>query len=621
MLRLSRGVTGAMLFACTACGADAATVADAPTAASAGAAGSDAVGPDAGGSAGVSGAVGGVAAGRSSAGDDSGGSSGEASGGSSVAGSGGNGGTAPTRPNVVVVLLDDMGYSDLSPYGGEIRTPNIAQLAETGMRFRNFYVTPRCSPTRMSLMTGLYTQQVATKPGEPLPPMRWQDNVTLPEMLGAAGYRTYMAGKWHLGELPEQFPSKRGFQHVFGIGVNASGAGANKWTADAYSFVSQDNAIPARQYPSTPGAFYQTNVIGDYALDYLEHNAAQHDDAPFFMYLAFNAPHFPLQAPRTLVEDAPQGGGKSYLEMYGSGWTDWRNRRFERMLQAGAIDASYMLSPPEEFGAGASIPLWSSLMAPRKADLTRKMALHAAMIESVDAAVGRVVARLKDLGQFENTLIFVLSDNGGNAESGVFGQAFGAATPVTGEKLQNLGMPEQPEDKAFVGGGWANVQNTPFRFFKHYTHGGGVRSPLVVSWPANTKQAGGWTNQVGHVIDLAPTILAAAHVTQPTTFDDHAVLPIEGTSLVGTIANGSEPTPRQIGFEHETNRAWIDGKFKLVVRHENNDRVELYNLEQDPTELHDIAAAQPQRVAEMTAAWNAWATHVGVPADRQLPEK
>jgi arylsulfatase len=430
-----------------------------------------------------------------------------------------------------------------------------------------------------------------------------------------------MAGKWHVGEGAAQVPRMRGFDHVFGFGPEAAGAEASKWDKSKYSFHSKGNAIAEHVYGNGPKDFYQASALADYALDYLSYHVAQKDDAPFFMYLAFNAPHFPIQVDSALAETAPAAGGQSYLEMYAKGWGEVRSLRYARMLEQGVIDSTFLLSPAEPFMSPTqTVPGWATLGDPQKADLTRKMALYAACIQSVDTAVGRVVARLKAIGKYENTLIFVQSDNGGNYEGGVVGTSFGAPAALTGQQLQDMGQPNQQTDHVQVGGGWANVENTPFRFFKHYTHGGGVRSPLVVSWPAKTLAPGAWKNQVAHVIDLTPTILDAAQVAHPTTFAGHAVLPLEGASLVSTIAEGKPIGARQLGFEHETNRAWIDGNFKLVVRHENSDAIELYDLSKDPTELNDLAAAQPARVAKMVDAWNAWATRVGVPAGRQLKQ-
>jgi arylsulfatase A-like enzyme len=580
--------------------------------------GSGGSGVGAGNSAGAP--MGAGAGGTTGAGTHSGGAGSAGASAGGATGAAGEGGTpaGARRPNVLVVLLDDMGYSDLGTYGGEVRTPTIDGLAAGGTRFRNFHVTPRCSPTRISLLTGLYTQQGATMPGASLPPLRTDNNVTLPEMLSAAGYRTYMAGKWHLGMDAKQVPRARGFDHVFGFGPAGAGAEANKWDKTAYGFVSKGNAIEARTYGDGAKDFYQADAMADYALDYLTYHEAQNDEAPFFMYLAYNAPHFPVQADKGLVEMTPPNG-KSYLEIFGKGWDVVRQERYDRMLTQGVIDSSFALSPREPFMTPTqTIPDWSSLGADRKADLTRKMGLYAASIESVDRSLERVVAKLKADGTFDDTIIFVLSDNGGNYEGGVFGSTFGKPDALTGQQLQAMGQPAQV-DHLQVGGGWANVETTPFRFYKHYTHGGGVRSPLVVSWPKHTKTPGGWTDQVSHVIDLAPTILEAAGVTQPQQFGGHDVLALEGASMVDVIESSSGPFNRQIGFEHESNRAYIDGQFKLVVRSENADKPELYDLKTDPTELTDLAKAQPMRLAKLIGLWNDWATNVGVPAERLLP--
>ncbi|MFT3921822.1 MAG: sulfatase-like hydrolase/transferase [Myxococcales bacterium] len=245
------------------------------------------------------------------------------------------------------------------------------------------------------------------------------------------------------------------------------------------------------------------------------------------------------------------------------------------------------------------------------------MALYAASVEAVDEAVGRVVARLKAMGQFRNTLILVQSDNGGTNEGGVVGTAFGLPDPLTGQRLLDMGQPNVA-DNIQVGGGWGSLQNTPFRLFKRYTHGGGVRSPLVVSWPAKFKNRGGWTNQVAHVIDIAPTILEAAEVELPETFEGHTILPFEGRSLMPSLNRPTATHTRTLAFEHEGNRAWIHGNYKLVVRQRSGDLIELFDLDSDPSELVDLSAAQPARVTRLVNAWNEWATRVGLPADRQI---
>jgi arylsulfatase A-like enzyme len=244
---------------------------------------------------------------------------------------------ATIAPNVLVVLIDDMGFSDLGCYGGEARTPNIDSLAVGGLRFRNFHNTARCSPTRMALLTGLYTHQAATVPGDSLPPLRTDNNITMAEVLREAGYRTYMAGKWHLGNGAGQIPRNRGFQHVFGMGSSQSGSGADFWKRDAYSFSSEGGEIPARSYTTNAYAFHQTDAIGDYAVDFLNHHFGQADGASFFMYLPFNAPHFDIEADKARAEFTP-AGGQSYLDLYTQGWDIVRSNRYQRMLSAGIIN-------------------------------------------------------------------------------------------------------------------------------------------------------------------------------------------------------------------------------------------------------------------------------------------
>ncbi len=539
-------------------------------------------------------------------------------------------------PNIVVVLIDDMGFSDLGCYGGEARTPNIDSLAAGGLRFRNFHNTARCSPTRMALLAGLYTQQAATVPGDSLPPMRTDNNITIAEVLGTAGYRTFMGGKWHLGTTTEQLPRSRGFQHVFGTGSNQAGSGADHWIASAYSFYSTSNAIPSRTYGTNAYDFYGSDAVGDYALDFLDYHFNRADHGSFFMYLPFNSPHFDIQADKALAENTP-AGGQSYLSNYTQGWDIVRSNRYQRMLAQGVINSNFALAPFSDTpGNGtpeyAPVPAWSSLGANRKADLARRMALYAAMIEKIDQDVGRVVDRLRAGGQLDNTLIFLLADNGCNAEGGMYGWAR-AGTEVnknnnhaalTGTNLTEMGQPFR-NDSISIGGGWANVGNTPFRMYKHYTHEGGTQTPLVVHWPAGITNAGRWTEQRGHVIDLMRTIVEVTGATYPTQFNGHAVLPMEGRSLAPIFLQQPE-FDRTIGFEHEANRAWLDGHWKLVTKNFAStdgssmaDTLELYDMSVDPTELTNLALVYPSRLLAMVQAWDDWAVRVGVDADRLLP--
>jgi len=521
------------------------------------------------------------------------------------------------RTNIVLAVADDMGWSDLGCYGGEIRTPAIDRLAANGLRFRSFYNAARCSPTRCALLTGLYTQQVAVDPANALPNLRTDNNVTLAELLQAHGYRTYMAGKWHLGTVTGRNPWERGFQHFWGF---AAGAQADQWLPSQYSLVSENNEITNRVYGA--GEFYQPDAIGDYALDFLNHHFGKNDGAPFFLYLAFGSAHFPIQAPGTLAD--------AYVPVYAPGWDAVREARYQRMFAQGIIGPHFPLSPrggtaPHQSEPVEEIPAWNTLPADRQADLARRMALYAGMIEAMDRNLGRVIQRLEQAGELHQTLVLFLSDNGGNHEGGRFGRTGTTvnAPPLTGSDLENMGQNGQPW--IYLGGGWANVNNTPFRLFKHFIHDGGVRTPLIVHWPEGLSRTNVWVEQPGHVIDVMATVVDLTGATYPTQFNGHPVLPLEGQSLRPWF-NGAPILDRQIAFEHESNRGLVSGPWKLVTKNfELYDgsspahELELYHLGADPVELTNLAALYPARVSQMVAQWNAWAARVGVPSGRWLP--
>ncbi|MBB5351845.1 arylsulfatase A-like enzyme [Haloferula luteola] len=524
------------------------------------------------------------------------------------------------RPNVVLLLMDDTGWSDLGCYGGEARTPHMDDLAAHGLRFRNFHNTARCSTTRAALLTGAYTHQVVQNPGASLPDLRTDNNLTLAELFFANGYRTYMGGKWHNGSDPGERTTDRGFQHVFGFGNFASGAGVDYWDEAAHHLISAEEEITQHDYPD--GTFYQSDAIGDHAIDFLDHHFSQQDGANFFLYLPFNPPHFDLQAPAALAD--------TYMETYGAGWDTVRAQRYQRMLDQGVIDSSYLNAPFSDTPYNDNptyqpVPAWTSLDSDRQADLVRRMALYAAMIEKVDENLGRVIEHLRTAGQLDNTLVMIISDNGGNAEGGVFGKAFGINNypPLTGNDLAQMGQ-AGVEDHLWLGGGWANVCNTPFRYYKRYSHEGGIRTPLIAHWPQGITDPGRWTDQYGHVIDVMATLLDATNLTFPETYGGHPLVQPEGSSLLPVFRHESE-FPRQVGYEHESTRAWVDGEWKLVTKTFSStdgsspaNLLELYHLPDDPTELNNLAAVSPQRVRSMVEAWNAWATRVGVPSQRLL---
>lgn len=532
---------------------------------------------------------------------------------------------AYSRPNVMVILVDDLGYSDLECYGSEIRTPNINALAEQGLCFRNFYNMARCSPSRVALLTGLYPQQAAVDPVSSHHNLRSDNNVTMAEVLRDHGYETCEVGKWHIGKLDGDGtgPQSRGFDHFYAT------AGQTYWEADKQVLYSPDEVLQADPADSLDGPFYRTDACAEYSTRFIRHHARHRPEKPFFVYLALNAPHFPLEAPTTSFTEAPEGG-ISYLEQYARGWNVIRRERYDRMLQKGVIDSRYPLTPfsetpDNEGGEYWAVPDWDMLPDDRRADLSRRMAVYAGMIVHIDRAVGQLVDTLKDTGQLDNTLIFILSDNGGCAQGGVFGKTYGKpnGAALTGAELMNMGQPAGADQFLWLGGGWADVCNTPFRYYKRFCHGGGTRTPLIVHWPDGIAEPGRWSDQTGHIIDVMHTVADVAGVPCPETWSGREVLPWEGISLKPVFERGVM-MERQIGFEHMSNRGWIDGDWKLVTKYFDSTNglpahtPELYNLADDPAETKNLAAKYPEKTEQMVSAWNQWARHVGLPSALQL---
>jgi arylsulfatase len=512
----------------------------------------------------------------------------------------------PGRPNILLILADDMGYSDLGCYGGEIQTPNLDALAKNGLRFTQFYNCARCCPSRACLLTGLYPHQagvgdMTSDQGKPGYRGSLQPNTaTLAEVLRSAGYRTLMCGKWHLSHGPGHPPTPvdRGFDDYYGLLQGFHGF----W--DPRAPVRLPAGRPARTYP--PGKFYATDAYTDHALDFLA-DARKSRGRPFFLYLAYTAPHFPLHAP---PEDVAR-----YRDTYTKGWDRVRQERFDRMRKLRIIDPKWRLSPrsPFEtrrdfFRAGPNPP-WHSLDADRRADLARRMAIYAAMVERMDAGVGRVVADLRKHGQLDNTLVLFLSDNGACAEWDPFGFD-GRSGPNNvlhrGADLDRMGRPGTYHS---YGSGWANACNAPFRWYKHYGHEGGISTPLIAHWPGGIAARGELRAQVGHLIDVMPTLVEVGRARYPAKVGGRDVPPMEGKSLVPAFAGRPVERPL-LAWEHERNRAVRAGRWKLVsVR---GKPWELYDLEADRTELNDLAARMPDRVRELAAQWERWAKRTNV---------
>jgi arylsulfatase A-like enzyme len=528
--------------------------------------------------------------------------------------------TNSTRPNIIIILADDLGFSDLGCYGSEISTPHLDKMAAEGLRFTQFYNTPRCCPSRATLLTGLYSQEAgigAMMEDRGIPGYRGELNsncVTIAEVLRPAGYHTLMVGKWHLShiffdgkkqlnfESDEPFwdtkadwPLQRGFEEYFGTihGVTSY--------YDPFSLVS--NNVPVRAEGTN---FYYTDVIASHAI--ADINKYGGGEKPFFLYVAFTAPHWPLQAP---AKDIAKN-----VKAYEAGWDMIRTNRYQRQIKLGVIDKDWALSPRDNHAVA-----WTNVVN-RKWEANR-MATYAAMVEHLDAGVGRIMAELKANNIDRNTLVVFLSDNGACAE---VVQSDWYDVPG---KTRN-GIPIQAGNHPDIWAGpinvwqsygwpWANVSDTPFRLFKHFTHEGGISSPFIVHWPAMIPGKGNITRQIGHITDIMSTCLDAAGVPYPDSNNGHAILPTEGKSLI-PIFQGKEREVRPLFWEHEGNRAVRLGKWKLVSRYPGN--WELYDTETDRTELNDLAGKYPEQVKKMDELYQKWAARCGVvPPDQLPPEK
>lgn len=499
------------------------------------------------------------------------------------------------RPNILLIVADDLGFSDLGQYGGEIETPNLDRLAANGVRLTQFYTTGRCCPSRASILTGQYPHRVGLghmtqdigRPG--YRGALSEDAITIAQVLGDAGYRSFISGKWHLG-VPD--PTRHGFEEFYGTLVSAR----SFWDPERYLRLPEGRE--ARHY--APGEFYGTDALTDHAIEFIS-LARDTPDRPWFVYLAYNAPHFPLHAPRELVE--------KYVDVYQKGWDSLRTERLGRMKRLGLLDENTELTPRSpwwnygETAVGVN-PAWDSLPEDRRRDLARRMAIFAAMVDRMDQGIGRIVADLEENLELENTLVVFLSDNGACAEwdpNGFDGKSSNNNVLHTEEDLGKMGGPGTYHS---VGSGWANLSNTPWRLYKHFNHEGGISTPMIVHWPRGLSRTGAIESAPGHIVDLAPTLLDAAYAEYPSSFDGRATIPLPGQSLL-PLLTGSAPGDRTLFFEHEGHRAVRQGPYKLVAR--RGRLWELYNIDEDRTELNDLAAQQPERVAEMAEAWEAWA--------------
>lgn len=466
------------------------------------------------------------------------------------------------RPNIIVIMCDDMGFSDLGCFGGEIDTPNLDALAAGGLRLVDFHNNAKCSETRASLLTGLWHQQSKNlkKPG----------HVTLAEVLRDAGYSTLMSGKWHVAETPPE----RGFDRYFGF---LSGA-INFFTGRDWQ--SGENLMRLdREIYDAPQDFYSTDAFTDYALQFLDQ--ARENDRPYFLYLAHNAPHFPLHAPPAEIA--------KYRGRYDVGWDTIRERRFRRMKELGVIDSTWRMSARDP-----KVEAWSEIEPKAAEFLIPMMEVYAAMVDRLDQNIGRLIDDLRKHGELDNTLILFFSDNG--------------ACPYN--RLRTPGVAPGPvESDIAYDARWANMCNTPLRLYKQYAHEGGTATPLIAHWPNGITRAGAIAKATHHIVDVMPTVVELAGAAYPTTHAGLPILPMEGESMVPTFRGTPGKHRKPIFWEFSANHAVRDGNWKLVAQ--RGGEWELYDLSVDRTETNDLAREHQDVVKRLSQSYDAWAKRTG----------
>jgi arylsulfatase A-like enzyme len=499
------------------------------------------------------------------------------------------------RPNILLILADDMGFSDIGCYGSEIETPHLDKLAGQGVRFTQFYNCARCCPSRASLLTGLYPHQAGVghmvdKAG---PAPGYANDLsprsrTIAQVLHGAGYQTGMVGKWHVtpvNESKQNWPLQRGFDRYYGIIHGA---------ADYYNPVTLTRGNERASLDSSE--YFFTDALGTNGVEFL--NGFARAPKPWFLYAAFTAPHWPLHAHEADI--------RKYEQLYRMGWDQMREARHQRQLKMGMLTKRWELTSRD-----SEVTAWKD--APGKDWQVRRMAAYAAQVEQLDRNIGRLLTAVRDSGQQDNTLVLFMSDNGGCAEE-IRPDWKGRHIPVKtrdGRPVRvgnDPGVLPGPEDTyQSYGVPWANASNTPFRLYKHWVHEGGISTPLIARWPARIQPSQRFIDAPAHFIDIMATCVDSSGATYPAA---DGVVPMQGRSLLPLIAGRPMQYDRTLFWEHEGNCAARRGRWKLVRRFQG--AWELYDMDADRTELHDLAAAQPGLVSEMAAAWEGWARTAGV---------
>ena len=496
------------------------------------------------------------------------------------------------QPNIILILSDDMGYSDLGCYGGEVETPNLDALAKNGLRFTQFYNGARCCPTRASLMTGCYPHQTGighmtntpadfTQHDLGIPEYRGFLNkncVTIGEVLKDAGYTTLMTGKWHLGISDKsKWPLQRGFDKFYGLIP-----GASNFFKPVYprgiTYMNDTVSVTDEDY-------YTTDAFTNYAIQFIDEAKSENSGKPFFLYLAYTAPHWPLNAPQEDVE--------KYKGTYMDGWTKLRETRYARMKEMGIVEQEWDLSPQDWRE-------WDSLSDEKKKEMDLRRATYSAQVDRMDQNIGKLVEHLKEQNILDNTLIIFLNDNGACAEGGELGG----------------GPASQLETKAgyflTYGGAWANASNTPYREYKHWVHEGGIGTPFIVHWPdvIPKEKEGELISEYGFLPDLMATFVDVAQTKYPEEYDGNTIVSTPGKSLVPLFKGENKRIHTEpIFWEHEGNKAVRLGKYKLVSKWNSEQETtwELYNMETDRSEMHNLASSETEKVEEMAAMYDNWA--------------
>jgi len=527
------------------------------------------------------------------------------------------GGTAnASRPNVLILFVDDMGYSDVGCFGGEIETPHLDRLAAGGVRLAQFYNTSRCCPSRASLLTGLYPHQAG------IGMMVYRDRgpgyrgnlnrrcVTFAEVLREAGYQTMLVGKWHAGHEPHSRPEVRGFDRFTGIYAHID----SYWKVLKGCDVYRDKRlfIPAGEDPVNPyrpdEEFYTTDFFTDTAIDYVD-RALETPRRPFLLHVCYNVPHFPLEAPDDLIE--------KYRGRYMAGWDRLREEKLARMKRLGIVPETSTLPRVKGFVnrkipgftevgvETGDLPAWGTLGEDEKRELDFRRAIYAAQIERFDWNVGRLVRHLEERGILDSTLILFFSDNGCSGELGDFGMNWGKHTRANYAQWRKKGGWSISQGQC-----WASLSNTPLRKYKKFVHEGGIASPFVAHWPAGIRDGGRIVRgQAFHLIDIMPTLCDVAGAAYPREYDGRAITPAQGISMMPWLARADADTkPRTLYWQHENHAAIREGDWKLVTTNDRDEAAwELYSLAEDRSESENLVARHPDIAKRLRKKWRRWA--------------